>query len=140
MESAIKANLVVTNTLFYHKLGHRVTWVNSEKNKLAKDGHPRKNPIRNQIDFILIHNRYRNLITNSRSYSGINTVGDHRLVVATFRTDWKKIKSNKASFQRLDVNALQNEENATKYKESLAARLSESRLSENNPHEKWEEY
>ena len=45
-------NLVLTNTLFYHKLGHRTTWTSLQRvtPHISFDGTVRRNPYRNQID------------------------------------------------------------------------------------------
>ena len=61
VEMAVKSNLIVTNTMFYHRFGHRATWVTTEKNKRSWDGRPRRNTIRNQIDFMMVHKRYKQL-------------------------------------------------------------------------------
>jgi|GEM_PF-4699558 len=74
--------LILTNTLFNHKMAHRSTWVCPERNITI-----RKNPIRNQIDYILVRIKHRKEIMNSRSYAGINTDTDHRLVIANLRFD-----------------------------------------------------
>ena len=67
-----KNNLILTNTLFRHKLSHVSTWEAPERkfinaidengNKkllLGPDGRPRKNPFRNQIDYIAVRNENR---------------------------------------------------------------------------------
>ena len=79
-----KNDLVLTNTLFSHKLCHRTTWTAPERyHTSAKDdqGNPqlllgpdnllRREPFRNQIDYIYIATKikHRQFVTNSRSYS-----------------------------------------------------------------------
>ena len=79
LEFSHRNNMVLTNTLFNHKMAHRATWECPEKqqtNKIKND-----KPKTNQIDYILIKNNDRKLAINSRSYSGIFTYTDHRLVI-----------------------------------------------------------
>ena len=82
--------MIITNTLFPHKLAHRSTWIAPEKKNPTNhyDGTSRKNPIRNQIDYIITKISQRCLITNARSYGGCNTYTDHKLVKMTFSIKW----------------------------------------------------
>ena len=49
LELCNRQNLILTNTTFNHKKAHRITWVGPEK-----ESDNRKNPIRNQIDNIIM--------------------------------------------------------------------------------------
>ena len=93
LDLARKQELVLSNTLFCHKMAHRTTWVCPQRTNEHKDknGQIRRNPYRNQIDYVLIKNEHRQLIQNSRSYSGINTNTDHRLVITTIKLTWHKV-------------------------------------------------
>ena len=57
-----------------------------------KDGTERRQPIRNQIDYIITNRKYQSFIINSRSYNNLKTETDHRLVKMTIKLDWYKIK------------------------------------------------
>ena len=73
--------LIVSNTWFRHENRRRYTW---------------KNPgdtTRYQIDYILVRHRYRNSVTDSRSYPGADVDSDHNLVAAKFKIRLKKIRS-----------------------------------------------
>merc|ERR1711951_109784 len=48
---------------------------------LCKNGKPRRNPARNQIDCNHQY-KYKNYIRDSRSYGGIRTDTDHKLALA----------------------------------------------------------
>ena len=76
LDLARLTGLVITNTLFYHKMSHRTTWTQPNRSSNLQ----RRNPHRNQIDFILIRVAHRNLIRNARSHGNISTVTDHKLV------------------------------------------------------------
>ena len=55
--STIEINLnFLTNTKLKHKMCHRTTWTGPERRNEFKDknGEIRRNPFRNQIDYILI--------------------------------------------------------------------------------------
>ena len=105
LEFLSKSNLVLTNTLCPHKLSHRTTWTAPERqytssrdikgNKillLGPDGQPRRQPFRNQIDYIATKTNHRKFVTNSRSYGGIKTATDHKLVKMNLKFKWSKIK------------------------------------------------
>ena len=55
LELLSKHDFVLSNTLFKHKLAHRTTWTAPEKlnNHNSQDGSVRRNPYRNQIDYII---------------------------------------------------------------------------------------
>ena len=74
-------DLVLTNTLFQDKLAHRTTWTCAERinpHNFA-DGTIRRNPYRNQIDYVMTKLIHKQLIADSRSYSGISTSTDTSL-------------------------------------------------------------
>ena len=82
LDYAKENRLVLINTLFLHKLAHRTTWTSLEHTDqhLHEDGTVRKNPYRNQIDYIVTKLLHRRLVQNSRSYGGISTLTDPKLV------------------------------------------------------------
>ena len=51
LEFARSNRLILFNTLFYHKMAHRTTWES-----------PGNNPVRNQIDYILVKQNARKLV------------------------------------------------------------------------------
>ena len=73
LQYAKENELVLTNTLFNIKLAHRTTWTSLERINphLTHDGTTRRNPYRNQIDYILTKNIHKIFIQKSRSYGGI---------------------------------------------------------------------
>ena len=90
-------DLVISNTLFKHKPAHITTWTAPFRN-FEKNGTPRKNPIRNQIDFIITKIQHKRFIKDSRSYGGITTDTDHKLVITKFNINWHTLsKNNKTS-------------------------------------------
>ena len=76
--------MMLCNTLLLQKMAHRVTWESplSRQEKKDKHGNIRKNPYRNQIDYIMMRGRHRKFVEDARSYNGIETFTAHRLVKA----------------------------------------------------------
>ncbi len=71
IEFALQNELFLTNTKFPHKFCHRTTWVGPERRKEFKDqksGELKRNPYRNQIDYVMIRRRDLNFVEDSRSY------------------------------------------------------------------------
>ena len=98
LEFLTKQDLLLTNTTFYHKIAHRTTWTAPERINPhnSKDGTPRRNPYRNQIDYAIMKKFHRRFVTDSRSYGGITTYrrfhGDviRRVTWASGTTGWQK--------------------------------------------------
>ena len=55
----------------------------------------RRNPVRNQIDYILTKRDHHRYITDCRSYSGTNTFTDHRLIIAKTNFTFHKTTNRK---------------------------------------------
>ena len=71
-------DLILTNTIFKHKMAHRTTWQAPENpTQMHHDGNLRKNPVRNQIDYVIVRRTIIKQVTNSRSYSV--TKSDHTI-------------------------------------------------------------
>ena len=134
----MRNELVLSNTTFQHKYKHITTWQCPENSALKhKNGKPRKNPIRNQIDYILVKNSNMKKVYDSRSLSGTNTNSDHRIVIAKIvaklpAPKYKKIDA-KINFERL-----QDLEISKQYKNTVQEKL--SNLKDDTPaQEKWHE-
>ena len=93
LELCSKHDLVITNTLFPHKLSHRTTWTAPDRKYITHDGTERRNPIRNQIDYLIIRNQHKHLIQDSRSQEGTETDTDHKMVICKINIDTQKIHS-----------------------------------------------
>ena len=61
-------DLIITNTKFKHKKSHITTWIPPFRNFTTKEGEERRNPVRNQIDYIIVRDIHRRFVQNSRSY------------------------------------------------------------------------
>ena len=142
VEMSMRNELILTNTQFYHKLSHRSTWVCPERKEehKNKNGMVRRNPYRNQIDYTLVRKKHKSMLTNSRTYSGINTNSDHRLVMTKMNVKWSKAYKNKQNEEIINMEQLKNEENKKKYQEEVQKKIDVTRVKNNvsqNVQEKW---
>jgi hypothetical protein len=78
-----RKKLVVTNMWFMQEKRCRYTW------KMPRDIG------RYLIDYILVRERFRNSVMNSRSYPGADADTDHNLIAARLRLKLKRIVKNK---------------------------------------------
>ena len=117
--------LVLTNTLFQHKMAHRTTWVCPERkhNHTDKCGTTRRNPYRNRIDYIIMRQQHRKLAQDSRSYSGTETTTDHRLVKTRLKLEWHKIKKNKSENAIINLDNLKVKEIKSCYKKKVTEHM-----------------
>ena len=108
LELAQANNLYLTNTTFNHKLSQRTTWEAPERHfsntkdqngnpkpLLGPDGKARRNPFRNQIDYIIVKQQHRRFIQDSKSSGNINTETDHKMVIMKINLAWRKMKKSK---------------------------------------------
>ena len=140
LEVLSRQNMVITNTLFDHKMAHRTTWIAPFRKFTAHDGQPRKNPVRNQIDYIITRTNYRNLIQDSRSYAGMKTNTDHKLVKMTIKLKYHKLpktnSQNKGS-PKLNIKNIYDPVKQHHYRENLKVKHQESNREGLTPQERW---
>ena len=134
LETCLQYELIITNTLFNHKLSHNTTWTAPFRKFTTHDGSQRRNQIRNQIDYIIVKSKYRSYIRNSRSYGGIITDTDHKLVLANFEIEVNLHKMNMKKELQINISELSKKENHVKYKENISHLQQPKDLT---PQEKW---
>ena len=78
MEFCEKNGKVIANSCFQHPPKHITTWSQRRTNPTAKQ----TVLIYNQIDYIILNQKNKQVLTVARSYRGTETSSDHRLVVA----------------------------------------------------------
>ena len=83
--------LVIANTLFQQYKRKLYTWTSPEH--------------RNQIDYILCSQRWRNSTQSAKSRPGADYGTDHELLIAKFRLKLKKVKKTTRPF-RYDLNQI----------------------------------
>ena len=70
-------SLTITNTLFKHKPSRKWTWISPDHKS------------KNMIDLILIRDRWRSAVDNTRSFQSVDIGSDHSLVLAKIRVKFK---------------------------------------------------
>lgn len=138
LELASHNELMLTNTKFQQKMSHRTTWEAPYRKYKMKNGEERRNPQRNQIDYIMVRTENMKQVTNARSYQHETTIEtDHRLVIADLNTSiniYKQSKKNKA----FDIEKLRNKENQEQYAAKVDELLANNNTNQQNIQEKWD--
>jgi endonuclease/exonuclease/phosphatase family metal-dependent hydrolase len=104
VEFCAKHDLIITNTSFDHHPRRRYTW------KMPGDVG------RYQIDFIMVRNRFKNQVKDSRSYPGADIDSDHNLVMMKCNLNFKKLK-RRGNINRWQTSKLKEEKVNEKFKE-----------------------
>ena len=134
LELCSKYDLVITNTLFPHNLSHRTTWTAPEREYITYDGTVRRNPTRNQIDYVIIRNEHKHLLQDSRSYGGTQTDTDHKMVMSKIFLDTRKMYNRIKVTPKTNISAFADKTNREEYQQ----KVNEITIDENqNPQEKW---
>ena len=72
-------NLVIANTLFEHHPRHLYTWISPDKNT------------RNQIDFVMINQKWKASLKNAKTKPGADCNSDHQLLIVDIQFRLKKL-------------------------------------------------
>lgn len=123
-----QTKLFLCNTAFKHRDHHIATWHGSHLTR-QQDGTETRKGIHNQIDYMAILQRHKGMVTNSRSYQGVEFESDHSMVVTDIR-----LKAIYPISQRKAVKEKQRElstlhrdpEIRTKYEDELKKNISKS--------------
>ena len=119
VEFCEKNGKFITNSRFQHLAKHITTWSQRRTNPVTKQNVW----IYNQIDYIILNQKNKQVLTNARSYGGTEILSDHRLVVARIELTWARIYHQRmpnTSQKKFDTRQLtQNEENQERYREQI---------------------
>ena len=119
VDVCIRKDLCIANTFFQHKLGHRTTWTAPMRKFTCHDGTVRRNPVRNQIDYVITRKDQKHLITDARSFGGTYTNTDHKMVIMNIKLAEHKLRKNTEKGEpRLRINEFNDEEKRKKYEEA----------------------
>lgn len=105
LEFAEINNLKITNTFFKHRPAHITTWqcpLRTQEIIDSNSGTTRKNPYRNQIDYILIRNSNNIQVFDSRSYGGFTCNSDHKPVIAKLLIEWRTKREKKRNNRKIN--------------------------------------
>lgn len=103
--------LVVTNTLFKQPPRRLYTW--------KAPGDKPGNIIRNQIDFVLINQRFRSSIISTKTYPGADVPSDHIPLVSVIKMKLRKTRVQGRKRNRYDYSKLQDTQVQEKVKEVI---------------------
>ena len=76
----------------------------------------------NKIDYIMINNKYKNCVTNARSFPSADIGSDHQLVIANLRLKFKTMRKTKYP-KRYDVFKLKNPQTKSNYEIEIGGRF-----------------
>ena len=118
--------LCITNTIFPHKHIHQATWYPPD---------PRAKP--SLKDYVLVKQRLRPSVLDTRVHRGGDLDSDHRLVVVSLRLKLKR-KGTHGPRKRFEVELLKQAERRADYVESIG-KCFEDRMGEGSVEERWKE-
>ena len=87
VEFCEKNGKFTANSSFQYPGKHITTWSQRRTNPLTKQNVWNYN----QIDYIILNQKNKQVLTNARSYGGTEILSDHRLVVARIELTWARI-------------------------------------------------
>ena len=125
MEWCEEKELVITNTLFKQHKHRLFTWKSPDEQT------------RNQIDYILINQRFRNAVKSCKAYPSADCNSDHNLLMATIFCKMKKMKNPKAK-PNVDLKILKHDVSIQKqYAVEVNNRFEQLGRNENTAEEDW---
>lgn len=124
LEFANWSRMVITNTVFPHKDIHRYTW----KHPNGVD--------RAMIDYILVRQRWRSSVADTRVFRGAEFDTDHLLVVSELQLRLKVRKVGDKIPARLDIPKLASEEVRLRYSVAVSNRF-ETLMNSDDVEELW---
>ena len=133
-----KNGKIIANSCFQHTAKHITTWSQRRTNLVIKQ----TVSIYNQIDYIILNQKNKQVLTDARSYGGTETSSDHRLLVAKIELTWARIHHKRmpnTSQNRFDTRQLtQNEENQVRYREQIKQETASREYVAEQQDNKWE--
>ena len=130
LEFCKENKLVVMNTMFQQHPRRLYTW------KMPGDRY------RNQIDYIIVRNRFKNCFKNVQTYPGADVGSDHSLLMAKIQVQLK-IPKRKMMAEQKDLDCLKTEEMKQRYAVEVnnkyeALLMEEDEQIPNSDHKMWD--
>ena len=117
VEFCKRHNLFATNTWFQQKRSAQWTWKSPGE----------VDPVKNQIDYVLVDKRFRNGIQNSKSRPGADCGSDHNPVIITMKIRLQRVKKSKKK-AKWNINKLRKPEVRDAYRMQLDRKLQEEKI------------
>ena len=124
----------IMKTRFQHKKTQKWTWEAPEKSTCQAPDSRKKKVVsaRNMIDFMMIDQRWRSAITDTRSFPSASIGSDHSLVLGNIRIRFQA-QVNKAARPRIDIDKLiKNHLVRENYQLALKNRIEQLEIVNNN--------
>ncbi|XP_044741456.1 craniofacial development protein 2-like [Chrysoperla carnea] len=102
--------MVIMNTMFEHHERRLYTW--------RSPADSQNHIVRNEIDYILINDRYKNNIVDVKTKPGADVGSDHNLLQAIFRPKFKLLEKSATRIQT-DVQELKNKKIRKQFNDNL---------------------
>ena len=140
MEFCEKKGKIIVNSCFQHPVKHSRTWPQRRTNPVTK----KTVSIYSQIDYIILNQENKQVLTDARSYGGTEISSDHKLVVARIELTWARIylqrmpNTSQKRFKARQVT--QNEENQERYREQIKQETESSKYVAAQQEYKWEKF
>ena len=98
IDFCLNNNCVIRGMIFPHKKVHKLTWT-------SPDGHTV-----NQIDHIIIKNKWRRSLQDVCSFRGADARSDHYLVAASIKLKLRKTETQSQGRKHLDIAKLKSQD------------------------------
>ena len=129
VDFCLNNNCTIGGTIFLHKNIHKLTWK-------SPDGRTT-----NQIDHVIVNNKWRRSLLNVRVYKGADVNSDHYLLKSTIRLKLRKTPSQNQCKRRLDIEKIKIPDVKKAFKLELKSRFSALDNTDTEDHdniqEKW---
>ena len=119
-------------------MSRRTTWTAPfRKNLRTANGEKRRNPIHNQIDFILIDKKYARFLKNARSYSNLATDSDHNMVMTNIDFEFSRLNKPKTvKSSKINTANFRNKKLHKEYTQKVEEQYDNKEATNNN--ERWQ--
>ena len=138
VEFCEKNGKLIANRSFQHPANYITTRSQRRTNPVTKQNVW----IYNHIDYIILNQKNKQVLTDASSYGAIQTLSDHRIVIARIELTWARIYHQRmpnTSQSRLDTRGLtQNEENQERYRGHIKHETESSACIAAQQENKWE--
>lgn len=127
VEYAVKNRMLVCNTNYSKHARRLYTW---------------KSPgdmVRNQIDYIMINQRYKNMVLDCQTYPSADCGSDHVLLVAKCRLRMKKMKGENKAVDRIPISPINDRKVQKIFRSTVEQRIAGMKEIE-DPREAWNEW
>ncbi|XP_050668170.1 craniofacial development protein 2-like [Leptidea sinapis] len=120
LDICVEMGLSVMNTWFQHKMIHMYTWQKKEGNVV----------LRSMIDLVIVDERIKMKLVDTRAYRGPDVGTDHYLVISRISGLFKRwrhrSKGSTTELERIKVERLKDQQVKEMYKKQLSERLEKS--------------